>query len=227
MAARFEIKVNGERVCISGLEDDGVLTAIVNFVKRADEEGQYGLSASALGRFLPSHDRPQHANWSMPEVTIDDQITICILPDGEFAPPQDMFEHPRASIDDEQFGKLDYNINAWDGNFEIPCPPFTRCRVHLWGDTDGPTDSQRQRFNDFVQRHDSLWPSIASALVNCHSEIDNIKELNAKLRPLICIDMQPDGTELELTYSVQGEPEFRAYFVTLRDWKVAEVCKVE
>ena len=38
MAARFEIKVNGERVCVSGLEDDGVLTAIVNFVKHADEE---------------------------------------------------------------------------------------------------------------------------------------------------------------------------------------------
>ena len=48
MAARFEIKVNGERVCVSGLEDDGVLTAIVNFVKHADEEGQYDLSTSAL-----------------------------------------------------------------------------------------------------------------------------------------------------------------------------------
>ncbi len=102
MAARFEIKVNGERVCVSGLEDDGVLTAIVNFVKHADEEGQYDLSTSALGRFLPSHDHPHHANWPIPEVTIGDEITIRILPDGEFDPPQDFYEHPSASIDDEQ-----------------------------------------------------------------------------------------------------------------------------
>ena len=227
MAARFEIVLNGERVCISGLDGDGVLTTMVNFVKHADKDGEYELSIGGLGRFLPSQDRPQHADWPKPSVSIGDEITIRILPDGEYDMPQNMIGSPRDSIADAQFGNLDYNINAWDGELEIDCPPFTHCHVHLWADDDGPTDSQRQRFTDFLTRHESLWPSIAAALVRCHNEIESVGDLVARIHPHVCINMQPDDTELELTYSVEGDPEFRGYFVTLRDWQITEVCMAE
>ena len=65
------------------------------------------------------------------------------------------------------------------------------------------------------------------ALVRCHTEIDNVNELTAKIHPRVCINMQADGAELELTYSVDGDPEFRGYFVTLRDWQIVEVCMAE
>ena len=227
MTARFEIVVNGERVCISGLEGDGVLATMVNFVKHADEDGKYELSIGGLGRFLSTQDHPHHADWPKPSVSIGDEITIRILPEGEFDLPQNMIGSPRDSIADEQFGDLNYNINAWDGDIGIDCPPFTQCHVHLWADDDGPSDSQRQRFADFLTRHNSLWPSIAAALVRCHTEIDSINELVAKIHPRVCINMQPDDTELELAYSVDGDPEFRGYFVTLRDWQITEVCMAE
>ena len=227
MTARFEIVLNGERVCISGIEGDGVLTTMVNFVKHADKAGEYELSIGGLGRFLPSQDHQQHAEWPKPSLAIGDEITIRLLPDGEFDLPQNMIGSPRDSIVDEQFGNLDYNINAWDGDVGIDCPPFTECHVHLWADGDGPTESQRQRFADFLDRHNSLWPSIAAALVRCHTEIDNVNELTAKIHPRVCINMQADGAELELTYSVDGDPEFRGYFVTLRDWQIVEVYMAE
>ena len=101
MTARFEIVVNGERVCISGLEGDGVLATMVNFVKHADEDGKYELSIGGLGRFLSTQDHPHHADWPKPSVSIGDVITIRILPEGEFDLPQNMIGSPRDSIADE------------------------------------------------------------------------------------------------------------------------------
>ncbi len=227
MAARFEIVLNGERVCISGLDGDGVLTTMVNFVKHSNTEGEYELSIGGHGRFLPTHDRPQHADWPNPSVAIGDEITIRILPDGDFDLPQNMIGSPRESIIDAQFGKLNYSIDAWDGDLEINCQPFNQCHVHLWSTADGPSNSQRERLTGFLDRHDSLWPLIAESLVRCHTDINTISELADRIHPRICINMQPDGSDIEVTYTVEGDPELRAYFVTLRNWEIAEVCAAE
>ena len=37
---------------------------------------------------------------------------------------------------------------------------------------------------------------------------------------------RPDGS-VELSYSVEGDPELRGYFVTLRDGQIAEVNMAE
>jgi hypothetical protein len=36
-----------------------------------------------------------------------------------------------------------------------------------------------------------------------------------------------DSNTIEITYRVEGDPEFRCYFVTLRDWQIAEVFMAE
>ncbi|MCA9198560.1 MAG: hypothetical protein KDA87_13525 [Planctomycetales bacterium] len=222
MAVRFEILHNGQRVCISGLAGDGVLSTMVNYVKHTDKEGKYQLTIGGLGHYLPTQDC-QHANWETPSLAIDDEIMIRILPDGEFDNPQNFINSPQRSIFDNQFGKLDYNINAWDGEVDIDCRPLTQCRIHLWADEDGPTDCQRQRFAEFADRHDSLWPSIANALVRCHLKIQNSDDLIERIDSRMWIDMPSDASELQLTYSFQDDPKFRRYSITLRNWEIVEV----
>ena len=224
MAARFEMILNGERVCISGLDGVGVLSTMVNYANHADSGGAYELSVGGLGYFLPNQDRLHHADWPKASVAVGDEIIIRILPDGEFDLPKNMVASPSHSIVDVQFGKLDYNINAWDGDVEISCHPFTICHVHLWSDGDGPSDSQRERFDAFVDRHDSLWPTISESLVCCHTDINTISEFADRIHSRICISMQPDDSDIEVIYTMEGDPEFRAYFVTLRNWEIAEVC---
>lgn len=226
MAGRFEILLNGRRICISGVAGDGVLSTMVNYVKHTDKEGEYQLTISGLGHFLPTQDR-QHASWETPSLAIDDEITIRILPDGEFDVPQDFINRPLRSISDKQFGNLDYNINSWDGEFAINWPPFTQCHVHLWADEDGPTDSQRQRFAEFTNRHAPLWPSIANALVRCHPKIQNCDDLIERIDTRMWIDMQSNASELKLTYSFQDDPKFRRYNITLRNWEIVEVYMAE
>ncbi len=227
MAARFEIILNGERHCVSGIDDDGVLSVSVNYAKRGKENGKYQFHISGLARFPTSQEKPQHANWPAPPIGIGDEITIRVLEPGRFDSPQNMIESPSASLSDPVFGCLDYNVNAWDGDLEFGCPPFTNCHVHLVSDPDGPSDSQRQRFQELLARHEGIWPTIAEALVRCHTEIETVDQLTARILPRIGIDMGSDDGDIGLSYSVDGDPEFRMYFVTVRNWEVAEVCTVD
>ena len=73
-------------------------------------------------------------------------------------------------------------------------------------------------------KHAQLWPDICSALVKCHPEIKTSDELSTRLVPHFGINMYDDSNTIEITYSIEGDPEFRGYFVTLRDWEIAEVC---
>ena len=45
--------------------------------------------------------------------------------------------------------------------------------------------------------------------------------------PHVGINLYDDSNTIEITYRVEGDPEFRSYFVTLRDWEIAEVCMAE
>jgi hypothetical protein len=227
MPVRIEVIHNRKRVCVSGIGGDGVLSAHVTYVKHPNEEPSYELSVGGIGQLDPKLEESKLLSWPSPEIAVGDEITIRVLPPGDFDLPQGMTKTPSASVDDSVFGKLDYNINAWDGDVEIACDPFSACHVHLWSNTEGPSGSQRQRFTKFIAKHDDLWPTIAESLMRCHTQIHTVAELFDRIHPRICINMSCDDNDIEISYSVDGDPEFRAYFIKLRNWEIAEACTAD
>ncbi|MCC9656719.1 hypothetical protein [Rhodopirellula halodulae] len=211
MSTRFEILKNGERVCISGINGDGVLTVGVTYVKHPGQDLNHDLQIGGLGMFDGSKDRRHHADWPSPDVTTGDENTIRILPPGEFDEPCGVTGSPKKSIDDTELGTLNYYIDSWDADIAFDAPPLESAHIHICADENGPTELQRKLLRDLPDRHLKLWPDILTALVKCHPEIDTSDELSSRLRSHIGIIMYGDSSSIELTYSVEGDPEFRGY----------------
>ncbi len=110
MSTRFEILKNGQRLCISGINGDGVLSVCVTYVKQADSELSHDLQIFGLGMFGGSNDRHRHAAWTSPQITVGDEISIRILPPGEFDEPSGMTGTLR---------KLLTTLN-WDHSISVP-----------------------------------------------------------------------------------------------------------
>lgn len=227
MSTRFEILKNGKRVCISGINGDGVLSVCLNYVKHPEKEMAHDLHIGGLGMFDGSQDRPHHASWQPPDVTTGDEITIRILPAGEYDDPHGMTGSPRVTVDDPDFGQLNYYINSWDADIAFDTPPLKSAHIHIRADDSGPSEHQRAAIKNLLLRHPNLWPEICSALVKCHPDITTSDELSERVVPHVGINMYNDADTIEITYRVDGDPEFRGYFVTLRNWEIAQVCMAE
>ena len=64
MSTRFEILKNGERVCISGINGDGVLSVGLTYVKHPGQDSTHDLQIGGLGMFDGSRDRQhQRRRW--------------------------------------------------------------------------------------------------------------------------------------------------------------------
>ena len=227
MSTRFEILKNGERVCISGINGDGVLSVVLNYVKHPGQELTHDLQIGGLGMFDGSQDRQHHAAWVSPDVATGDEITIRILPAGEYDEPGGMTGSPQKMIDDPDFGRLNYYIDSWDADIAFDSAPIESAHIHLRADDSGPSKQQRDLVSDLRVRHVQLWPEICSALVRCHPEIKTTDELSARLVPHVGINLYDDSNTIEISYSIEGDPEFRGYFITLRNWEITEVCMAE
>jgi hypothetical protein len=227
MSTRFEILKNGKRVCISGINGNGVLSIGVTYVKHPGEAPNHDLNVTGLGHFDGSQDRPHHATWPSPEVATGDEITIRILPPGVYDQPHGMIGSPRKTIDDPELGKINYYIDSWDADIAFDSAPIRSAHIHLIADDAGPTQHQRDSIRDLRVRHMQLWPDICSALVRCHPDIDSPDELTKRVVPHVGINMSDHLNTIEISYNVLGDPEFRSYFVTLRNWEIAEVCMAE
>ncbi len=224
MSTRFEILRNGERVCISGINGDGVLSFGVTYVKHANQEPAIDLHTSGLGSFDGSRDGQQHAGWPTPEIGIGDEITVRILPAGQFDEPDRMTSSPKKTLNDPELGDMDYYIDAWVADISFSYPPFENVRVHLRADDSGPTKNQRHLLRELSHRHSELWPEISSALIRCHETIETIEELENRINSRFGVDLYDNETDsIAIRYNVDGDPEHRAYFVTLRNWKVTEI----
>ena len=177
--------------------------------------------------FDGSQDRQHHARWPAPDVTTGDEITIRILPAGNYDDPHGMTGSPKKTIDDSDFGQLSYYVDSWDADIPFETAPIQTAHIHLRADESGPTQNQRESVNELKHRHAQLWPEICTSLVKCHPEINTSDELSSRLVPHIGINMYDDSNTIEITYSVDGDPKYRGYFVTLREWQIAEVCMAE
>ena len=202
MSVRFEVLLNGDRVCMSGINGEGVLSAIVNYVKHANEDANLDMSVSGLGKFNTSYDRPHHAGWATPSLKLGDEVTIRILPAGDFEDPEGMTQSPQKTIEDPDLGTLRYHVDAWDGDIDLDFPPLTRAHIHLAADESGPSDAQRTALLGLLARRTSLWPEIGDALIRCHPELKQMDDLNERVDSHIGINMLDDTNAIGVDISV-------------------------
>jgi len=69
----FEIYVNDKKLCLAGIGDDGVLTAIVDWVTK---KGRGDLSLSVAGLVSPVGE---HITWVRQTLRVGDEISVKIV----------------------------------------------------------------------------------------------------------------------------------------------------
>jgi hypothetical protein len=70
----FEVSLNGKKLCVAGVGDTGVLTAIVNWVGKGGD-GDFGLEVGGL--ITPSN---QHVSWIPTRpLQVEDEVHIRIV----------------------------------------------------------------------------------------------------------------------------------------------------
>jgi hypothetical protein len=70
----FEVFVNGEKLCVAGIGDDGVLTSIVTWVAR---HGEGDLTVSVGGLYSQTEE---HVNWiSQRPLSVGDEVHVKIV----------------------------------------------------------------------------------------------------------------------------------------------------
>jgi len=213
----------------AGIDGDGVLAVNLDRVQHAGEDEELNLHVGGLGKYHPQRDEQCHVHWRVPNVVeLGDEITIRILPSGQYDDPSEVHPSPSAKIDDPVFGSISYNVSAWDGQvaFEFPLARTTHVRVHVGAPDSGPTQAQRDIFQEFLFRYKDLWPSVAEALSRCHRTLSSVDAVHAHLDPIIGLDLyeSPPG-QLELSYTFDLDTKWRqSYHVTIRDWQIVEVC---
>ncbi len=231
MSVRFQVLFNGTALFVSGVPGEGVLAVGLDRVQRRGEEKEkLSLHASGLGRYHPELADAFHVNWEVPEnVGVGDEVTIRILPPGDYDDPANVRRSPSAEVDDPVFGLLKYNVSAWDGVMPFDFAPSgtTHLRVHIRGSEDGPSEVQRELFQEFRSRYAQLWPAVAESLRRCHPRMTTVDEVNQRLDPTISMDLsESPGNELVLRYQFDIEDDRRAAcFVTIRDWQVVEISR--
>jgi hypothetical protein len=108
MNVRFEVFVNGERICIAGFDSFGVMTAVLTSVERNPEKAKNLKTDRSLESLVtPEVDfhvggldcADADAEWSVTwanlfKLSPGDEIRIKILPAGESDPPRKKTENP-------------------------------------------------------------------------------------------------------------------------------------
>ncbi len=106
MSTRFEILKNGERVCIAGINGDALLSRGLTYVKHSGQEHTHDLQISGLEMFEGSQHRQHRARWPSTKVTTGDEITIRILPGGDYDEPHGMTGSPKHTVGDRNSGQV-------------------------------------------------------------------------------------------------------------------------
>jgi hypothetical protein len=101
---RFEVLINGKRICTAGVNGYGVLSAVLSRVKRNPTQvTPTALENTTLERFLAelvefevggldssdaAGEHGQYLTWHKRPMQVGDEVTIRILPAGESDPPR-------------------------------------------------------------------------------------------------------------------------------------------
>jgi hypothetical protein len=97
---RFELLINGKKICVSGIEEYGVLDAILHWVKRNPKsynpekhstfeewiEEELEIRMGGLDSTNPRISK--HIEWDKRSLKVGDELTLRILPPGEIDLPR-------------------------------------------------------------------------------------------------------------------------------------------
>ena len=70
----FDVFLNGKRLCTAGVNTDGVLTAVVDWVGHGP--GKESLHVNVFGLYSPTR---QHAGWARRDLKPGDKIRVKIV----------------------------------------------------------------------------------------------------------------------------------------------------
>jgi hypothetical protein len=79
----FVVFVNGERLCTAGIGDNGVLSAIVNWVGRSDEAGDLSMLLGGL-----DSNSDETVTYPTPSLRVGDEVSILIVDTDHVDPPE-------------------------------------------------------------------------------------------------------------------------------------------
>ncbi|UBF26432.1 hypothetical protein K9N68_33880 [Kovacikia minuta CCNUW1] len=102
----FEVSINANRVCTAGIDDYGVLTSILTWVKRQPdilESDRFEELTLDVGGLLSNVN--ESLSWLKPEVSIGDSITIKIVDIEQVDEP---FQRDREFFKEIEKRKRDY-----------------------------------------------------------------------------------------------------------------------
>ncbi|HWB19683.1 MAG TPA: hypothetical protein VG711_05230 [Phycisphaerales bacterium] len=101
---RFQLVVNDQTLKIGGLSDQGVMSVAVSWIcrplKNRGEQSETEAVAESSGKHIQLHfsglitEANKIINWHHSDPSVGDEITIRILPPGEFDEPQRVSEPP-------------------------------------------------------------------------------------------------------------------------------------
>src|SRR5688572_12027910 len=111
----FEVYVNGKPVCRAGLENFGVMSAVLNRVKRNPKnhpkltdptafEEELGFS---VGGLILDGAGDEHVDYTLPAIQHGDEITIKVVDSDKFDPPTKVRRVNKAAIREEKRRYLD------------------------------------------------------------------------------------------------------------------------
>jgi hypothetical protein len=80
----FEVFINGHRLCLAGVGENGVLHAIVNWVGGLDHEEAVRLSVAGL-----DSDTDEHMRWKVPTIGVGAEVLVKVVETASADPPNE------------------------------------------------------------------------------------------------------------------------------------------
>ena len=86
----LEVFINGHRVCLAGVGDDGVLNAIVNWVGGPDRDQDFFLQVGGL-----DSRADEHLRWEVPSIGVGAEVLVRVVEAATVDPPSERIRHEK------------------------------------------------------------------------------------------------------------------------------------
>jgi hypothetical protein len=88
----FEVFINGHRICLAGVGNDGVLNAIVNWLGRSDSVGDIFLRVGGL-----DCNTREFLRWNPPSIGVGAEILVRVVEANSVDLPDERYREGTAS----------------------------------------------------------------------------------------------------------------------------------
>jgi hypothetical protein len=100
----FDVSLNGKRACVAGVEDFGVLSAILTWVRRHPETRRRGRTADELtvevSGLQSQHPGPgEHLKWLSRNLRVGDRVSIRVVDTRKVDEPKTRYRDNPATVE--------------------------------------------------------------------------------------------------------------------------------